>query len=122
VTFTDLRKSLACFLPIRYFEVVQYKCAGVWLIHTSHPTRKPDILLQEAGEETLLYSPEGRAVHVLNPAARMIWERCDGQHSIGDIVQELRASFAVPPERDVERDVRRTLEVFVRKGLLQQMD
>ena len=91
-------------------------------MHTSNPTRKPDILLQEAGEETLLYSPEGRAVHVLNPTARLIWERCDGQHSIGDITQALREHFAVAPEHDVEGDVRRTLEVFAKKGLLQQMD
>jgi len=91
-------------------------------MHSSHPTRKPDILLQEAGEETLLYSPEGRAVHVLNPTARTIWERCDGQHSPDDIARELRASYAVPPEHDVGGDVRRTLEVFVKKGLLQQMD
>jgi hypothetical protein len=91
-------------------------------MEASNPIRHPDILLQEAGEETLLYSPEGRAVHVLNLTARAIWERCDGQHSIGDIVQELRASYAVPPEYDVEGDVRRTLEVFAEKGLLQQMD
>jgi hypothetical protein len=91
-------------------------------MHASNPIRKPDILLQEAGEETLLYSPEGRAVHVLNPTARMIWERCDGQHSADDIARELRASFAVPPEHDVGADVQRTLEVFAEKGLLQQTD
>ena len=87
-------------------------------MHTSNPIRNPDILLQEAGEETLLYSHEGRAAHVLNPTARFVWDRCDGQHSTGDITQALREQFAVAPEHDVEGDVRRTLETFAEKGLL----
>jgi hypothetical protein len=36
-------------------------------MHTSDPTRKPDTLLQEAGEETPLYSPVCGAVYILNP-------------------------------------------------------
>ena len=87
-------------------------------MQASNPIRNSDILLQEAGEETLLYSPEGRAVHVLNPTARFVWDRCDGQHSIHDLAQALREQFAVAPEHDVEGDVRRTVRTFAEKGLL----
>ena len=91
-------------------------------MHASNPIRNPDILRQEACKETLLYSPAGRAVHVLNPTARTIWEQCDGQHSIGDIAQALREQFATAPEHDLEGDVRRTLQAFAEKGLLQETD
>ena len=82
------------------------------------PLRKPDIHAQQAGDETLLYSPNSGTVHVLNPTAHFIWERCDGQHSVADMVQELRDHFAVAHEHDLERDVQRTLRTFVEKGLL----
>ena len=87
-------------------------------MQASNPIHNSDILLQEAGEETLLYSPEGRAVHVLNPTARFVWDRCDGQHSVGDLAQALREQFGVAPVHDVEGDVRRTLGTFAEKGLL----
>ena len=87
-------------------------------MQASNPIRNSDILLQEAGEETLLYSPEGRAVHVLNPTARFVWDRCDGQHSVGDLAQALREQFSVAPVHDLEGDVRRTLETFAEKRLL----
>jgi len=91
-------------------------------MNVAKPLRKPGLVAQETGEETLLYSTEGRAVHVLNPTARFIWERCDGAHTVADIGQAVRTSFAVAPEHDVEEDVQRTLSVFAEKELLSQMD
>ena len=85
----------------------------------THPHRKPDVLLQEVGDESLLYSAEGEAVHVLNPTARYIWDRCDGQHTAAQIAQELGDSFAIAPEYDVLGDIARTLLAFAEKGLLQ---
>ena len=85
--------------------------------HTK-PSRKSDIHAQQAGDETLLYSPTGGAVHVLNPTAYLLWERCDGQHSVADMVQELRDHFAVAQDHDLEGDVRHTVKTFVEKGLL----
>jgi hypothetical protein len=82
------------------------------------PRRRPEIHAQELGEELLLLGADGNAVHVLNPTARWIWERCDGRHTAAEIAEALRASFAVAPERDVAADVERTLSVFAAKGLL----
>lgn len=83
------------------------------------PVRKPDIIVQDIGDETLLYSAEGQAIHVLNPTAKRIWDLCDGEHTAEDIEQALRASFSIAAEHDVMGDIRRTLEVFADKGLLQ---
>jgi len=48
--------------------------------HAAKPLRKSDILVQELGEQTVLYRTKGKAIHVLNPTARLIWGLCDGQH------------------------------------------
>jgi hypothetical protein len=70
------------------------------------------------GEETFLYRAETEAIHVLNPTARLIWELCDGEHTLADIEQALRTSFDIPAERNVIADIRQTLELFASKGLL----
>ncbi len=83
-------------------------------------TKPVHITVQEMGEETLLYSTEAEAVHVLNPTAKLIWDLCDGEHTLADIEQALRASFSISAEHDVAADIRQTLETFAGKGLLQE--
>jgi hypothetical protein len=87
-------------------------------MNTSLPLRNPDITLQDVGDEVVLYSAAADAVHVLNPTAKLIWQRCDGRHTLADIEQTLRANFTIPPDRDVMADIRQTLETFAGKGLL----
>jgi hypothetical protein len=82
------------------------------------PVRKPGITAKNIGGETLLYSAEEEAIHVLNPTAQLIWEFCDGEHTVAGMEQAIRANFSVTGERDVARDIRRTLEVFATKGLI----
>jgi hypothetical protein len=87
-------------------------------MNTTKPLRNPDITLQDIGNEVVLYSATADAVHVLNPTAKLIWELCDGQHTLANIEQVLRANFAIPPDQDVMADIRQTLETFAAKGLL----
>jgi hypothetical protein len=82
------------------------------------PIRKPDITARDVGGETLLYSAEEKAIHVLNPTARLVWELCDGEHTVASMEQAIRANFSVTSEHDVTGDIRRTLETFAEKGLL----
>jgi len=89
-------------------------------MNSERPVRRPGIVAQDMGRETLLYSAEGKAIHVLNPTAQCIWELCDGEHSAEDMERALRASFSIAAEHDVSGDVQRTLEVFAAKGLLQE--
>lgn len=89
-------------------------------MNTTKPVRKPGIIVRDIGDETLLYSVEGAAIHVLNPTAKCIWELCDGEHTTPDMAQALRARFSIAAEHDVTGDIRRTLGVFAAKGLLQE--
>lgn len=90
-------------------------------MNTTRPVRKLGITAKDIGGETLLYSAAEEAIHILNPTAQLVWELCDGEHSMEDMEQAIRASFAVADEHDVTGDIRRTLEVFADKGLLQKM-
>jgi len=87
-------------------------------MNTTRPVRKPGITVKDIGGETLLYGAEEGAIHILNPTAQVIWELCDGQHTVDDMEQAISASFSVADEHDVTRDIRRTLGVFADKGLL----
>jgi hypothetical protein len=89
-------------------------------MNTTRPVRKPGITVKDIGSETLLYSAEEEAIHILNPTAQLIWELCDGEHTVEDMEQAIRASFSVTDEHDVTGDIRRTLEVFAGKGLLKE--
>lgn len=83
------------------------------------PAAKPGIVVEALGDETLLYSAEGKAIHVLNPTANLIWTLCDGSHTISDMEKAVRANFAVPEAHDLIKDVQQTLDTFRGKGLLQ---
>ncbi len=60
----------------------------------------------------LLY-PEG--VVKLNPTAGEILRRCDGQHTVGQLTEELQDLFAESRDR-VEQGVQKFLEVSYAKG------
>jgi hypothetical protein len=77
------------------------------------------LILKDLGDEFLIYSAEHKEIHVINPTARLIWNMCDGEHSMIDIENEIRANFSIPPDRDVAGDIQNTLNIFRVKGLLE---
>ena len=83
------------------------------------PIRKSDITAKDIGRETLLFSSDQKILHVLNSTAKLIWDHCDGNHSLVELEQALRSSFSVPPDHDAAADIEKTLEIFVSKGLIQ---
>jgi hypothetical protein len=82
------------------------------------PLRQTGIVIRDIGGETMLYRSDGKAVHVLNPTAQLIWELCDGAHTPADMEQVIRSHFAVPADASVLGDVEKTLAVFAEQGLL----
>lgn len=91
-------------------------------MNPTKPIRKPDIIAQDIGDETLLYSAKDKIIHVLNPTAKLLWELCDGAHAAAGMEEALRASFSITAEHQVTEDIQRTLEIFASKGLLQEKD
>lgn len=87
-------------------------------MYSPKPLQRQEVAVVYLGEELLLRPPDGKATHVLNQTARLIWELCDGEHTAEDIEAAVRARFATPPDQDVLEDVRRILRIFDGHGLL----
>jgi hypothetical protein len=86
---------------------------------TTKPIRKSGITVKDIGGEIFLHDNEGKAIHVLNSTAQLIWDLCDGQHTPAEMETVIRERFAVPDGHDVMRDINQTLKTFVAKGILQ---
>jgi pyrroloquinoline quinone biosynthesis protein D len=87
------------------------------LAGTSQPKLRPGCRLHEsAGEGDLLLIPEGALR--LAGTGRKIVERCDGQHTLDDIIRELKAEYpAVEPVR-IDTEVTTFLERLHQKRVI----
>ncbi len=90
------------------------------IMSRTKPVRKPCIFVQDIGREVLLYSAQEKVFHILNPTAKIIWELCDGKHTIEDMEQVIRAKFSFSNGHDVMKDIQQTLQTFVGKGVLEK--
>lgn len=64
----------------------------------------------------VLYNGCRKEVLTLNPTAALVWDLCDGEHSVEAIVAELREIF--PEAATAESDVRVMLDSFLVSGML----
>ena len=82
------------------------------------PTPKPDYRLEELDGELLLYHPADTKTIYLNATASLIWNLCDGERSIDEIVELLVESF--PEAGDsIENEVQETLDQFANHGAIE---
>ena len=47
--------------------------------------RKRELVVQESGEETLVYDLVSNRASCLNQTSALVWKHCDGSKTIGDI-------------------------------------
>jgi hypothetical protein len=85
---------------------------------TDRPLKRRNIACRNMGTETLLYDAQAEAIHVLNPTALLIWNLCDGNHSLQDVKKELMAAFSLATEHDVLADIQQTVDTFAKNDLL----
>lgn len=86
---------------------------------TLKPMCKTGVTSRTIGRETILSSETETAIHILNPTAKLVWDLCDGQHSLEEIEKAMRARFALPPDYPVIRDIQNIIDVLIQKGLLE---
>ena len=85
------------------------------------PVRRPEIIVKEVGSETLLYSNHAGAIHILNPTAELIWQLCDGNHTLEDMEREITSKFSIDAGYDIMKDIKQALENFNEKELLETL-
>lgn len=90
------------------------------MIDTSRPKRRAGVRAKDIGGETILYDTDREAIHVLNATAGVVWELCDGSHSVQEIAGRLAEAFEATDDAglDVESDVVDVLATLAKRGLL----
>jgi len=72
------------------------------------PCSAPKIHVRELDGERVVYDPEHHEVCILNGTAAVIFDLCDGQRSVADILVRLADTFDAPHER-LRADLHATL-------------
>ena len=60
--------------------------------------RSESITSRDVEGEMLLVDTQNMQVHQLNRTASVVWEKCDGMHTVGDIIASLINEYDVKPE------------------------
>ncbi len=56
--------------------------------HRSPPrARRNSLLVEELGEETLLYDQNSHTAHCLSPIAACVWRHCNGEHDVTELAE-----------------------------------
>ena len=73
-------------------------------------------------DELVIYRASDESVYALNTSSRLVWELCDGQHSVKEIAQELSKVLEGDDSHvsdEILVDVRATVAKFQTLDLLQ---
>ncbi len=82
------------------------------------PCRNDGFRLEQMDDETLLYHPAGDKILQFNQTASIIWQLCDGQRSVDELIELLQEAY---PEAaaEIAGDVEEILQQFAENGCIQ---
>ena len=84
------------------------------------PCRNPALRAELMDGELLLYDPSGSRIIQLNATAALIWQLCDGQRNVEEIVSLLQVAY--PEQADmIAQDVQEMLDRWVEAGCLEPL-
>ena len=83
------------------------------------PKRRSDLNYRTIDGETLILNREEGRLHQLNPTASFIWDCCDGNSNIADIVDRLAGAYEVDPST-ARKDVEEVLSNLRNSNLLEE--
>ena len=75
------------------------------------PKRGEQVIAQKASNDLLLFNIDDGNYYSLNEIGSRIWELCDGNHSVSQLVAALAAEYDTTNE-DLEKDVAELLETL----------
>ncbi len=77
-------------------------------------TRDENVAWRIIGDEAVLLSAEDSSVHSLDAVGTRIWELCDGEKTVSEIVDQVVSEFEVDRET-AEKDVVEFIEELMQK-------
>jgi hypothetical protein len=63
--------------------------------------RTEKLLIQEVGDELIVYDETRDRAHRLNATATTVWRHCDGKTDVADLTRLLAKKLDLPPEEDL---------------------
>jgi hypothetical protein len=78
---------------------------------TCKPRQRPDYRLEQLDDELLLYHPSQTVIMYCNPSASLIWQLCNGERTVEEIVTLLSTAYEQPGET-ITPEVTSALEQF----------
>ena len=89
--------------------------------NSTGPERRSDLQLEYRNDGAVLVTAAGTEVGALDAAAAALWELCDGETSVDEIVDAVCIVWAV--DRSVaRRDVELTVSRLMAEGFLEPME
>lgn len=82
-----------------------------------HITKAENIISRRVGEEVVVIKDDGLSLYILNKTAAFIWDLCDGNIDINNIVEKLCERFEVTPE-EASEDVKKIIKVLTKMGII----
>ena len=58
--------------------------------------RQDRLVVQETGNETVIYDEQRNRIHRLNPTAALVWRHCDGQRTADNIAGVVQSTLGSP--------------------------
>ena len=83
------------------------------------PKRRQDLNYRTIDGETLILNREHGRLHQLNPTASFIWDCCDGNSKLAEIVERLAGAYEVD-SNTARKDVEEILSNLRRSNLLEK--
>ena len=83
-----------------------------------YPKHRTDVSVRVVDNETIVLDRQQGLIHQFNSTASYIWERCDGQSTIADLVQQFMKEFSIPFDT-AETDIRRVVAQLEKLNLLE---
>lgn len=84
---------------------------------TALPQQRPGTWLRQSEDENVVVDTDNSRLHVLNDTALALWELCNGQNTVEEMITAVCELFGEPADV-VRRDVESTLAGFDGAGLL----
>lgn len=81
------------------------------------PKKNENILFRGLDDGAVLYDVEIERTHILNSYAAYVWEHCDNQHSIQEIIATIQEELN-EIKKDHAKEVISALERFAKEGLV----
>ena len=63
--------------------------------------RRDELLLQNIGDQLVVYDQKRRRLHVLNRSAALVWRHCDGHRDVAQLAETIGRELGTPGDNEV---------------------